>query len=216
MSDESSPYTGPKVFGIGFHKTGTTSLYAALNALGLRVSGTIGYELDYPTLEATARDLCVSTAGQVDAVEDMPWPLYFRDLDLAFPGSKFILTVRDLDDWYASVARHFKDHAPPMHALTYGPDRANALEHREHWIATHQAHIDAVTDWFTGRENDLLVMDFAAGDGWDKLCPFLGLKAPAEAFPQKNTRATRQSWRYRLLRRWHLLRGQAFYPEDAA
>ena len=32
----------------------------------------------------------------------------------------------------------------------------------------------------------LLVMDIIAGDGWDKLCPFLGKPVPEAAFPHRN------------------------------
>ena len=33
----------------------------------------------------------------------------------------------------------------------------------------------------------LLVMDICAGEGWEKLCPFLGLPAPDSAFPISHT-----------------------------
>jgi hypothetical protein len=32
----------------------------------------------------------------------------------------------------------------------------------------------------------LLVMDIAAGEGWEKLCPFLGVPIPPEPFPVAN------------------------------
>lgn len=211
-----TPTQTAKIFCIGFHKTGTTSLYSALTSLGYRTSGTVGFDLGYEELKKKGADLCIEAARDIDAAEDMPWPLYFRELDAAFPGSKFILTLRDLDNWYASVAGHFEDRTPPMHALTYGPDKANALDHEDHWIATHQAHLEAVRAWFADRPGDLLEMDLAAGDGWEKLCAFLGKEIPETPFPQKNTSKIRHSWRYRLLRKLHALTGRQFYPEQAA
>ncbi|MGV6801170.1 MAG: sulfotransferase family protein [bacterium] len=210
-----SDLTKTKIFGVGFHKTGTTSLFAALQLLDYKVSGTVGFELSYEQLTEQALALCLETAQKYDAVEDMPWPLYYKELDQAFPGSKFILTVRDLEKWYLSVSNHFSDHTPPMHSLIYGPDKAKAIAHKDHWIATHQAHIDAVLAYFATRPDDLLVMDFAQGDGWEKLCPFLGVTIPNTPFPQKNTSKSRKSLRYRLLRKWHHLTGRVFYPENA-
>jgi hypothetical protein len=32
----------------------------------------------------------------------------------------------------------------------------------------------------------LLVMNIIEGDGWDKLCPFLGTKIPSLPFPHEN------------------------------
>ncbi|HEX8335676.1 MAG TPA: sulfotransferase [Pyrinomonadaceae bacterium] len=32
----------------------------------------------------------------------------------------------------------------------------------------------------------LLVMDITAGDGWEVLCPFLGVEIPDRPFPHEN------------------------------
>jgi hypothetical protein len=34
--------------------------------------------------------------------------------------------------------------------------------------------------------NRLLVLNVVAGEGWDKLCPFLGVPMPADPFPHMN------------------------------
>jgi hypothetical protein len=48
-------------------------------------------------------------------------------------------------------------------------------------------HLTAVAGRFADRPGDLLVMDITAGQGWEALCPFLGLEAPAGvAFPVAN------------------------------
>ena len=36
------------------------------------------------------------------------------------------------------------------------------------------------------RPGKLVEMDFSSGDGWEKLCPFLGLPVPAKPFPHAN------------------------------
>ena len=82
----------PKVFCIGFHKTGTTSLKMALKILGYRVTGPNGrHDKNIGrNVEALARRI----VPKFDAFQDNPWPIIYRFLDKEYPGSKFILTVR--------------------------------------------------------------------------------------------------------------------------
>ena len=75
-----------KIFGIGFHKTGTKSSGHALELLGYRVCGTFGIRDD--NIAHTALHRALELAVQYDAFQDYPWPVLFRDLDEAFPGSK--------------------------------------------------------------------------------------------------------------------------------
>src|SRR5262245_18328678 len=94
-----------KVFGIGLHKTSTSSLACALYTLGYDVAG----YFDPSELGSgqVLTDHVMRVAAEYDAVQDMPWPLFFRELDEQFPGSKFVLTTRDPDRWVSSVVRHF-------------------------------------------------------------------------------------------------------------
>ena len=114
----------PKVFCVGFQKTGTTSLYAALTRLGWRTAAVVGRGLSAEELRAQAKDLCIETARRFDAAEDMPWPLFYRELDAAFPDSKFILTLRESESWYRSVLDHFGATPDEMHKFVYGDGAA--------------------------------------------------------------------------------------------
>src|SRR5262249_40484301 len=84
-----------KVFCIGFQKTGTTSMEKALRHFGYRVMGVFGDDMTLDEVRRTYVDTALKLAGEYDAVQDLPFPLVFRELDQAYPGSKFILTVRD-------------------------------------------------------------------------------------------------------------------------
>lgn len=55
------------------------------------------------------RDRALELARQFDAFGDNPWAVLYRELDTTFPGSKFILTTRDPDKWYASACKYFGD-----------------------------------------------------------------------------------------------------------
>ena len=99
-----------KVFCIGRNKTGTTSLKTALSDLGYRV----GDQRQAEKLIEHWRDRdfgpIIEYCRSAEAFQDVPFSLPFTyvALDQAFPGSKFILSVRDPDDWYESYIRHQK------------------------------------------------------------------------------------------------------------
>ena len=103
-----------QVFGIGFHKTATTSLGAALTQLGYRVCGGVG--IRDPDIAANAINLVDSLIDQYDAFQDNPWPVLYRHLDAIRPGSRFVLTIRAPDAWIDSVVAHFGSEDTPMPA----------------------------------------------------------------------------------------------------
>lgn len=188
----SAPIGRPKVFGIGLHKTSTTSLVNALYTLGYYSAGywDTGAFADRDELVRHA----VDEAGRYDAVQDMPWPAFYRELDVAYPGSKFILTVRDPDRWIASVVTHFADTPIASHEFFY--DVPTASGHEERYLERFHQHNAEVREYFADRPDDLLVMDIAAGDGWEPLCGFLGVPVPTFPFSHQNQATRRRSTRY--------------------
>jgi hypothetical protein len=182
--------TIPKIFGIGFHKTGTSSLGAALELLGRRVCGPVGYMK--PDIAETLRETAFELLDDYDAFEDNPWTVLYRALDVRCPGSRFILTVRDSNRWIESVLRHFGGAQTPMRELIYGPGRGDPKGNEAHYVDRYERHNAEVKAYFAGRR-DLLVMDLAAGDGWEALCGFLGNPQPDVAFPHINEAAAREA-----------------------
>lgn len=176
--------TGAKVFCIGFHKTGTSSLGAALAVLGHRVAGPFGVR--DPDIAAHAVDKAVRRAADHDAFQDNPWPLLYREMDERFPGSRFILTVRDEDEWLQSVVAHFGGVSTPMREWVYGAGAGDPVGHEAVYLERLRRHVDDVGRHFADRPGDLLVMDLARGDGWPELCGFLGVDPPGVPFPHAN------------------------------
>lgn len=173
-----------KIFGIGFHKTGTTSLAAALTMLGYRVTGPNGVR--DPQIALNALPMALALVPQFDAFQDNPWPILYRELDAAFPGSKYILTVRDPQSWIKSLVGHFGSRSTPMREWIYGA--GSPLGHEAAYLARYENHNSDVLQHFAQRQADLLVLDITRGDGWEKLCRFLGCPIPAMAFPHRNAR----------------------------
>lgn len=171
-----------KVFCIGFHKTGTTSLEKALELLGYRVTGPNGTK--DPDIASKVYDMADALVQQYDAFQDNPWPVIYREMDEKYPGSKFILTMRSPDSWISSQVRDFGLRETPMRQWIYGagcPEGNEAL-----YVARYERHNREVLEYFSDRPDDLLVMDLPKGDGWPELCGFLEEPIPDEPFPHAN------------------------------
>ena len=93
-----------KIFGVGLSKTGTTSLARALEILGYKTRDYLGVTRYSPS-DLSSIDLQIIDSN--DAFTDTPIPSFYRELDTRYPGSKFILTVRDTDDWLQSCKKQF-------------------------------------------------------------------------------------------------------------
>ena len=83
---------------------GTTSLYVALAELGLR-SVTFRHLRRRGLHDWWDGDFGYDYLGGIDAATDLPIGHFFRELDVRYPGSKFVLTVRDEDSWAQSLSR---------------------------------------------------------------------------------------------------------------
>jgi Sulfotransferase domain len=194
-----------KVFCIGFQKTGTTSMAAALETLGYRVTSIFGQDMALNELRRDYVRRGLQVAATVDAVQDMPWPLMYRELDRAFPGAKFVLTWRETDKWLASIRGHFGRNPAVLQALTYGPDAAFPVGNEDRYREVYDRHNAEVRAYFRERPGDLLEMDLGRGGGWEPLCAFLGEPVPATPFPTTNTARSRNSLVRRLRNRFKRL-----------
>jgi hypothetical protein len=178
-----------KVFGIGLSKTATSSLTGALEVLGYRSIHFPFMSYDWGRLVLTPE--CVRNH---DAFTDIPVANCFAYLDEKYPGSKFVYTVRDEDEWLQSCRKHYSrkhygvrmafNHFKWFHlqysmygCLSFDPDT---------FLAAYRRHDRAVKERFAGREEDLLILNICGGEGWDKLCDFLDEPVPSRPFPKSN------------------------------
>lgn len=203
-----------KIFGIGYPKTATSSLSKALAILGYR-SAHDPYGILPGFFPEELKD--IEYDPQVlegnDALSGIVC-LVYKELDQACPGSKFILTVREDHQWLNSVRSHLQNNAttqgramdaelplrPFARAKLYNGDLWYHEEHTEDYLKTYREFNRGVMEYFKGRD-DLLVMDIEQGDGWNKLCDFLGVPVPDKPLPWKNRRTWRRTLR-RTVKRW--------------
>lgn len=190
-----------KVFGLGLSKTGTSSLCDALNLLGVK---TVHYPFDERTFaELREGNYRLSLMEDYQGAVDIPVAPFYAQFDREYPSSKFILTVREREGWLESCEVHwrlmsqwwenfprFKRFQEFIGACVYGTHAFN----RERFDFVYRTHAQNVCDYFRGREDDFLVIDICGGEGWEKLCPFLGLPAPRAPFPHAN------EWMHLLMR----------------
>lgn len=192
------------IIGVGFHKTGTSSLRRALRILGYKVKDTSD-RLIMPIMKGNYKPV-LKTIDKFDAVEDTPWFMIYKELDQMVPNCKFILTIRDESAWYKSVCKHIGNLRTVTHEWIYGRGKGIPSEDEAHARSTYNKHNQTVLEYFKDRPEDLLIMDITKGDGWDKLCPFLGLDVPTENFPHNNK--TRKNGRKSKYSRFKITRKQ--------
>ena len=193
-----------RVFAIGMNKTGTSSLHDAFGVLGLR-SLHFAPEYQHPPrggapsghfwttiaerIEAGDRDP-LGEWGTFQAYSDVgPLTERFEYVYQCYPGSSFIYTDRDDEDWLQSREAHVRRNQEARRAGRYRGDWLTV--DREAWLAEKHDHLKRVRNWFSveGRERDLLEFNVFRGDGYPELCGFLGLPLPDEPYPWRN-RAT--------------------------
>lgn len=173
-----------KIIGVGFQKTGTSTLREALKILGYKVKDTSSRAL-IPILKGNYAKV-LKMIRKYDAVEDTPWYKIYKELDSLLPDSKFILTTRDSESWYQSVNRHIGNLRSADHEWIYGRGKGLPKDDKENTIKVFLNHNREVINYFKGRPNDLLVLDFTKDDKWEKLCEFLNKEVPKVPFPHYN------------------------------
>jgi hypothetical protein len=183
------------VVGVGLHKTGTTSLAHALDLLGFSHAPFHGAKV-YDDIKEGRID---SYLEQYTVFSDVPWCFAYQDIYRQCPDARFILTVRDEQSWLRSVVNHFAYDSEVMtslsessralvvdlHEWVYGRGKADPSKHQDVWLARYRGHNDDVRNFFAGNLN-FMEMDIIGGDGWERLCSFLGLPVPPPEFPRRN------------------------------
>ncbi len=156
-----------KIFGIGLSKTGTTSLAGALTMLGYKTRDYIGVTRYIPhDLSCIPRE----ELDGYDAFTDTPIPSFYRELDAAFPDSKFILTVRDAKGWLTSckkqfTVRHAEIQNEATRQLTQEMYGCTAFD-EEKFLAGYTRFVEGVKAHFKDRPQDLLILNLCSGEGF--------------------------------------------------
>ncbi|WP_081210006.1 sulfotransferase [Salegentibacter sediminis] len=204
-------YNKPKVFGIGANKTGTTSLKTAMADLGFIIGSQ--KKAENFLYDWGKRDFhrIIKYCYSAQFFQDIPFslPYTYIILDHKFPGSKFILTIRnDSEEWYESLIKYHsikwgsKEKISDMKKLKASLNRTQrwaweALEiacnvaeddpyNKEHLIHYYENHNRNVKEYFRYRPADLLILNPSESDAMTKLSIFLELDSLGKTFPKVN------------------------------
>jgi hypothetical protein len=182
-----------RIFGIGMQKTATTSLDAALKHLGFDSAHWLDGKWAVTILREMRAKGRSETLEKHYALCDLPIAILYKELDRAYPGSKFILTVRDEVDWLVSTRDHWSHEknkfradwdvfpaANFIHKATYGQAHFDA----EVMLSRYRRHNAEVKEYFRNQPDRLLIMDMSKGAGWNELCPFVERSVPEVSYPR--------------------------------
>ena len=168
-----------KIFGVGLQRSGTTSLAHALVDMG------------YKTCHYVVHDDEIKMA---DAIVDAPVFSDYAKLDAEYPGSKFICTVRNLDQWARSfkikvVDKHIQNNTKPTtmnlrcnHAVFGTLDRTY-LTNLDFLKQKHDEHIKALSEYFSNKKDHFLILAIDEDNAMEKLASFLGRPFQLTLFP---------------------------------
>lgn len=190
-----------KVVGVGFKKTGTTSLGKFLTSIGFgpKMKGVPRRDIERLFANTTSGYNWTSllrASSACHAYEDSPFCCQIeavRAMNEALPSTRFILTTRAEDAWYASVTNWVTVVWPGKRGA-YERLLGGPLEF-ERAVSVLRRHNSAVRRLLAGTGR-LFEVDLAATDPWNAsaaICEFLGVPgrqdpecACAHAFPHRN------------------------------
>jgi sulfotransferase family protein len=201
-----------KLIGAGFGRTGTSSLQAALQDLGLNPCYHMREVMQRPehlalwTEAAEGRPVDWKRLFQgYEATVDWPAAAFYKELMEAFPDAKVLLSVRDPEKWYESarntiygVMQSFpmsvlRRVVPPLRRMRRMIDGIiwdgtfqGRFEDKQYAIDVFNRHNEEVKKYVPA--DRLLVYDVK--QGWEPLCRFLGVEVPRDKpFPRLNDTA---------------------------
>ncbi len=189
MAQDSSEAAGgrakEKVLVIGLSKTGTSSLKQMLTELGYRVCGprkALLREVRKGNLAALDPVL-----DEFDAFEDWPWPLAYRHAHARYGArARFILSTRiTAEKWFRSIENHGYG-TSPFKSMRDSYGRYRPFGREAEFTRIYEGHNAAVRDYFAGNPGQFIELCLERGDGWEKLCGFLGRPVPDAAVPHRN------------------------------
>ncbi len=160
-----------RIFQIGFNKCATRSIGHFLKANGLTAAdwmkGALAISIRDAVRDGTKPlaewpDVNVFTdMERVSGVDLIEGYRYFKELDAAYPGAKFILNTRNMEDWIKSRHAHGKGGYTAAYRRFLGlSDNDQVFDRwRRDWLAHHLA----VLDYFSGdKRAQLLIWDIDA------------------------------------------------------
>lgn len=196
------------VIGAGMGRTGTHALKIALETVGFAPCHHMfevresEQQLKYWQAVARGEDVDFKEIFRGYAAQtDWPGARYWRELSIAFPNAKIILTYRAPESWYESFSKtivsanttgrtedpnpHTRAMAELLTKIVFEQIFSGRLGDKSHVLKIYSDHIEEVRSTIP-RER---LLNFNVRDGWEPLCHFLNVPVPPIGFPRTNSQA---------------------------
>ena len=207
-----------KIIGAGFGRTGTLSIYTALNQLGFPCyhmfevlenknnKSHLNFWRKVANTAPGTQHPWDEVFSAYTATVDNPACCVWRELLTAYPDAKVLLTLhpRSAKTWYESTKDtiYFTETMWQFKLLkltTPFGRKFGDMAHKLIWQRSHKGTMNnrdkAIAHYHQHIEDvkaavpaDRLLV-FSADQGWEPLCEFLGVPVPATEFPNVNDRA---------------------------
>ncbi|CAO3629777.1 unnamed protein product [Mucor hiemalis] len=200
-----------KVIGASLGRCGTDSMRVALDILGYRThhmkcffeNSNLSVDEFYQAALNQEQADWDHMYQEYDAVVDWTGATFYKSLLSKYPDAKVLLTVRSVDSWYKSVGNTMtraviempetdpQDPYFPFRRLAktvalngYASDPLKFAD-EERLTKLFLDHVEEVKRVVPA--DQLLILEL--GEGWDRLCHFLGKEVPDVPYPSVNSTA---------------------------
>lgn len=173
----------PYIFNIGSNRSGTRSLTEALCILGIKsLHYTLGdlnlhQDIVLKNLKKNQK-LFESVDRDYQGFSDFVGENYYQILYEQYPNSKFILTTRPFNDWCRSYEQLLVSERKIM--------KKKLLTSYKNAINIYYNKGIEIRSFFLDKPDQFLEIKICSGQGWETLCPFLGVDIPHVPFPYLN------------------------------
>lgn len=190
-----------RAIGAGFGRTGTDSLRNALNILGV---GPCHHMYEVMASETQIDRWFRKTDGEdvswdqlfegFSATVDWPSARYWPELAETYPEAKIILTYREPESWWNSyektilpaMLKRRDGDCPSLSWRVVGLDTFGGRpDHKDHVLSIYRANINRARTTVAPDR----YLELELGEGWERLCAFLGCAIPDVPYPSGNTTA---------------------------
>jgi hypothetical protein len=199
----------PKIFIIGFGRTGTTSLMHTFEEMGYLVGDQHRAERLVSAYRKGDFDTIVEYCKTARVFQDTPFslPNTWKYLEKAYPDARFILTVRDsTEQWFGSLVAYkelkFGGQLPDVdrlkstvynwkgwywdvHVAQHGPDESD-IWNPQMWMSLYEKHNQDIIEYFRQKPEKLLVLNLRDSDAFEQFTRFLAVKTSMTGFPHLN------------------------------
>lgn len=180
------------IFGIGLSRTGTSSLCRALTILKYRcLHFPQGKDINQFVIDRILGKhptLVLPWLNNIDCLTDTPVCVIYKDLEKAYPNSKFILTIRDHHTWLKSMkallakSKNKRGYPQQIDNYLYGTNTFKPNTIKNHY----ENYVTEAKNYFKKKPQKLLVWNLCENPKWSILCNFLKCEKPHKPFPHKN------------------------------